>query len=598
MGWLLSWIAGGAWLFCIQLKEGFNEMLKKSLAHLKWWICGYVLLGCTIQLFTSLSVVVFQQILDKAVSINSFGEISNLIMMYGALLAGAAILNYVDEYPSVFISNSITERLKILALSKISKIDYQAYQNMGTGQMIKVIENGAAAGNSIIFSFFLKTLHELLPTLLFSLIFISFYDLRVMVVIAAGYVVVFMITNLLLKTLYAMKESILREQETMSRFSIRGFMELVVFRTGKRYEKEIDQLSQTARTIIHKNAQLKMIHEAFFAIFELFVTMIKVVVLIYGIKSIIAGDTSLGIVVALFMFIDKIYSPIAIFNVLFVDYRLNRVTYKRFEEFIGAPEDKNLECGEVMTELQGNIEFRDVSFDYGQVKILNHLSFKIKRGTSVAIVGLSGGGKSTLIKLIVGLLKKDSGKLLLDGKDIDSIHLNSYYDHISYLSQETPIFDATIRDNIVFDKDILSDEELYEILEKVHLKDKVLQLPDRLDTLVGEKGLKLSGGERQRLAFARVIAQKRNVLILDEPVSALDNITEQSLMETILNEFKDKTILIIAHRLHFIKDVDKILVVDQGSIVGEGKFEHLLEHCEAFQALWHRKISIADVENG
>lgn len=598
MGWLLSWIAGGAWLFCIQLKEGFNEMLKKSLAHLKWWICGYVLLGCTIQLFTSLSVVVFQQILDKAVSINSFGEISHLIMMYGALLAGAAILNYLDEYPSVFISNSITERLKILALSKISKIDYQAYQNMGTGQMIKVIENGAAAGNSIIFSFFLKTLHELLPTLLFSLIFISFYDLRVMLVIAAGYVVVFMITNLLLKTLYAMKTNILREQETMSRFSIRGFMELVVFRTGKRYEKEIDQLSQTARTIIHKNAQLKMIHEAFFAIFELFVTLIKVVVLIYGIKSIVAGDTSLGIVVALFMFIDKIYSPIAIFNVLFVDYRLNRVTYKRFEEFIGAPEDKNLECGEVMTELQGNIECRDVSFDYGQVKILNHLSFKIQRGTSVAIVGLSGGGKSTLIKLIVGLLKKDSGKLLLDGKDIDGIHLNSYYDHISYLSQETPIFDATIRDNIVFDKDILSDEELYEILEKVHLKDKVLQLPDRLDTLVGEKGLKLSGGERQRLAFARVIAQKRNVLILDEPVSALDNITEQSLMETILNEFKDKTILIIAHRLHFIKDVDQILVVDQGSIVGEGKFEHLLEHCEAFQALWHRKTSFADVENG
>lgn len=598
MGWFFELDRWGSLAFLHSIERGVYEMLKKSLAHLKWWICGYILLGCTIQLFNSLGVVVFQKILDKAVSINSFGEISNLIMMYGALLAGAAILNYVDEYPSVFISNSITERLKILALSKISKIDYQAYQNMGTGQMIKVIENGAAAGNSIIFSFFLKTLHELLPTLLFSLIFISFYDLRVMVVIAAGYVVVFIITNLLLKTLYAMKTNILREQETMSRFSIRGFMELVVFRTGKRYEKEIDQLSQTARTIIHKNAQLKMIHEAFFAIFELFVTLIKVVVLIYGIKSIVAGDTSLGIVVALFMFIDKIYSPIAIFNVLFVDYRLNKVTYKRFEEFIGAPEDKNLECGKVMTELQGNIEFRDVSFEYGQVKILNNLSFKITRGTSVAIVGLSGGGKSTLIKLIVGLLKKDSGKLLLDGEDIDGIHLNSYYDHISYLSQETPIFDATIRDNIVFDKDTLSDEELYVILEKVHLKDKVFQLPDRLDTLVGEKGLKLSGGERQRLAFARIIAQKRNILILDEPVSALDNITEQSLMETILNEFKDKTILIVAHRLHFIKDVDKILVVDQGSIVGEGKFDDLLEHCEAFKALWHRKISFADVEKG
>lgn len=412
--------------------------------------------------------------------------------------------------------------------------------------------------------------------------------------IAAGYVVVFLITNLLLKFLYAMKATILQEQEKMSRFSIRGFMELVVFRTNKRYEKEIDKLSQTARTIIHKNAQLKMIHEAFFAIFELFVTIIKVVVLIYGVKSIVAGETSLGIVVALFMFIDKIYTPVAIFNVLFVDYRLNKVTYRRFEEFIAAPEDKNLESGEAITELQGNIEFREVSFTYGNVQILNNLSFSLTRGTSVAIVGLSGGGKSTLIKLIVGLLKKGEGELLLDGKDIDEIRLNSYYDHISYLSQDTPIFDATIRDNIVFDEDTLSDEELYEILEKVHLQEKVSHLPDRLDTLVGEKGLKLSGGERQRLAFARIIAQKRNILILDEPVSALDNITEQSLMETILNEFKDKTIIIVAHRLNFIKDVDKILVVDQGSIVGEGKFDDLIEQCEAFKALWNRKISFTD----
>lgn len=412
--------------------------------------------------------------------------------------------------------------------------------------------------------------------------------------IAAGYVVVFLITNLLLKFLYAMKAAILQEQEKMSRFSIRGFMELVVFRTNKRYEKEIDKLSQTARTIIHKNAQLKMIHEAFFAIFELFVTIIKVVVLIYGVKSIVAGETSLGIVVALFMFIDKIYTPIAIFNVLFVDYRLNKVTYRRFEEFIAAPEDKNLESGEAITELQGNIEFRKVSFTYGNVQILNNLSFSLTRGTSVAIVGLSGGGKSTLIKLIVGLLKKGEGELLLDGKDIDEIRLNSYYDHISYLSQDTPIFDATIRDNIVFDEDTLSDEELYEILGKVHLQEKVSHLPDRLDTLVGEKGLKLSGGERQRLAFARVIAQKRNILILDEPVSALDNITEQSLVETILNEFKDKTIIIVAHRLNFIKDVDKILVVDQGSIVGEGKFDDLIEQCEAFKALWSRKISFTD----
>jgi len=566
-------------------------MLKKIVIHLKWWIFAYILLGFTIQFLSSLGIVLFQKILDMTLVIHSFSEVSSLIISYALLLGGVATLNYFAEYPSVHLSNSITERLKIMALSKISRIDYQAYQHIGTGQMIKVIENGAFAGNHIIYSFFLRTLYELLPTIIFSLFFISFYDIRIMVVIALGYVVVFLVTNMLLKYLYSIKSTILKEQENMSRYSIRGFMELVVFRTNKRYDAEINKLSDTASNIIKSSTQLKMIHESFFAIFELFITAIKIIVMIYGINSVLAGEISLGIVVALFMFIDKIYSPIAIFNILFVDYKLNKVTYDRFDDFINALEDSNLQCGHIVNELQGDIEFRNVSFDYGSVKTLNNISFSIERGTSVAFVGLSGGGKSTIIKLIVGLLKKTEGIILLDKIDIDDINLNSYYDHISYLSQDTPIFDTSIRGNIVFDHDI-SDEEIYSILEKVHLKEKILNLPDKLDTLIGEKGMKLSGGERQRLAFARVLFQKRNVLILDEPVSALDNLTEKSIMETILNECKDKTLIIIAHRLDFIKDVDKIMVVENGSIVGEGNFDCLIEHNDSFKALWNRKSKV------
>ncbi|WP_244563066.1 ABC transporter ATP-binding protein [Paenibacillus uliginis] len=578
-----------SWFFYTHLKDwGLSKMLKKCLLYFKWWIFLYTFLGFTIQFLSSLGIVVFQKILDQAVKINSLGEISNLIIIYGVLLGGTVIFNYLDEYPSTHLSNSITERLKIIALSKISRIDYQAYQDIGTGQMIKVIENGASAGNSIIFSFFLRTVHELLPTILFSLFFISFYDIRIMLVIAVGYVVIFFVTNMLLKYLYKIKSTILKEQENMSRYSIRGFMELVVFRTNKRYDKEINKLTQTASKIVNKSSQLKMIHESFFAIFELFITLIKIIILIYGIKSILAGETSIGIMVALFLFIDKIYTPIAIFNILFVDYKLNKVAYKRFENFINAPEDKNLESGVAVNEIKGNIEFRNVSFHYGKVRTLNNLSFSIEQEMSVAFVGLSGGGKSTIIKLIVGLLKKNEGNILLDGTDIDDINLNSYYDQISYLSQDTPIFDTTIRGNVDFDHTI-SDEEIYDILEKVHLKEKILELPEKLDALVGEKGVKLSGGERQRLAFARIILQKRNVLILDEPVSALDNITEKSIMETIFNEFKGKTIIIIAHRLNFIKDVDKIIVVGNGSVVGDGKFDYLIEHCDSFKELWSKK---------
>lgn len=560
-------------------------MLKQCLFRLKWWIFLYIALGWAIQLFSSLGIFFFQKILDTAIQVNRMDEMIHMIMIYGALLVGTVILNYVDEYPSVYLSKRLTEQLKIMALVKIAKIDYQAYQNVGTGQMIKVIENGAEAGNEIIYGFYLKTLHELMPTILFSLLFISFYDPRIMIIIAAGYVVVFGVTNLILKFLYRMKSTILNEQESISRYSIRGFMELVVFRTNKRYEKEMAKLSASARLMINKSAQLRMIHEAFFAIFEVFITVIKLVILFLGVKSVVTGESSIGVIVALFLFIEKIYSPIAIFNVLFVDYRLNQVTYKRFEAFIQAPEDSNLDRGHEVTGLKGKVEFRDVSFGYGKNSVLHEISLTIPQGSSVALVGMSGSGKSTLIKLLTGLLKKNAGKLLVDGVDIDELKLNSYYDHISYLSQETPIFDATIRDNICFDQS-LSDEALYELLDKVHLKHTIMKWPERLNTLVGERGLKLSGGERQRLAFARILLQRRNVLILDEPVSALDNITEKSIMETILKEFSGKTVIIVAHRLNFIRQVDQIVVMDQGKIAGHGPFDKLIQNCEPFRELW------------
>ncbi|MEO2203522.1 ABC transporter ATP-binding protein [Paenibacillus pabuli] len=563
-------------------------MLKQCLFQLKWWIFVYIALGWVIQLFSSLGIFFFQKILDTAIQVNRMDEMIHLIMIYGALLVGTVVLNYVDEYPSVYLSKRLTEQLKIMALDKIAKIDYQAYQNVGTGQMIKVIENGAEAGNEIIYGFYLKTLHELLPTIMFSLLFISFYDPRIMIIIAAGYVVVFGVTNLILKFLYRMKSTILNEQETISRYSIRGFMELVVFRTNKRYEKEMAKLSASARLMINKSAQLRMVHEAFFAIFEVFITVIKIVMLFFGVNSVITGDSSIGVIVALFLFIEKIYSPIAIFNVLFVDYRLNQVTYKRFEAFIQAPEDRNLDHGHEVPGLKGNIEFHNVSFGYGQYSILNDISLTIPQGSSVALVGMSGGGKSTMIKLLIGLVKKNSGKLLVDGVDIDELKLNSYYDHISYLSQETPIFDATIRDNICFDQPV-SDTVLYELLDKVHLKNTILKWPEGLNTLVGERGVKLSGGERQRLAFARILFQRRNVLILDEPVSALDNITEKSIMETILKEFSGKTVIIVAHRLNFIRQVDQIVVMDQGRIAGYGPFDKLIQDCEPFRELWQRK---------
>ncbi|WP_037284292.1 ABC transporter ATP-binding protein [Saccharibacillus sacchari] len=564
-------------------------MLKSSVFAFKKLILLYILLGFALQFFSAYGVQAFQRLLDSVSASAGLGELRGLLVLYGALLAACAILNYALEYPETALPKGIAERLKLLALGRISRMDYRAYGNLGTGELIQTIDNGALAGSGIVHGFYLRIFSELLPTLLFSLLFIGLYSPQLMWVIAGGYAVVFFLTRILLRFLYSIKESLLISQEKSSRYSVRGFMELVVFRLNRRYEREILKLTGTAEDIVRKNVQIRMIHESFFALFELLVIVVKIAVLAIGITDIAAGRSTIGITLALLLLIDKVYSPIAIFNVIYVDYKLDRLAYDRFERHMDAPSDSNLEQGVDVARIKGEIVFEKVSFGYGgdQPNLLRDVSFSLPAGSSTAIVGLSGSGKSTLVKLLLGLLKKNSGRLTIDGTDIDEVKLDSLYAHLSYISQDAPVFDDTLRGNLAFDEAI-GDAQLYEVLDDALLGEKVRSLPEGLDTQVGERGMKLSGGEKQRLAFARVLAQSRDMIVLDEPVSALDNISERRIMETVLDRFRGRTLLVVAHRLHAIRQVDRILLMRGGELVDQGGFEELLGRSVYFRELWSK----------
>lgn len=562
-------------------------MLKKCLLALKGWIIFYIVIGILIRFLSNLNILFYQKLIDQLTRLSPYQEILKNAVTYGIILGAVCILNYINEYPGTFLENSVLERLKLYALQKIARIDYSSYQKLGTGEIIKVIENGAAAGQAIVFSFYLRIFSELLPTILFSLIFISFFNVKIMSIIAIGYIVIFFVTNLILRTLYELKNSLLKKQEGISKYSVRGFMELVVFRVNKRYKKEFEKINSISNDIVKGNCRITMVHEAFFFLFAMLIVAIKIVVIMIGVNQIIAGQTTIGILVALLTFIDNIYSPIAIFNVLYIDYRLNKVAYNRLLTFVNEPEDKNLYYGNSVNIVKGNITFEDVSFQYQKVSVLKSASFQIKEGSSVALVGESGGGKTTVLKLLMGLIKKDNGKILIDGKEIDTLMLDSLYDHISYISQDSPIFDASIRENIIFDSNI-SDEEIYKVLQMVNLEEQIKRLPQELDTIVGEKGMLLSGGEKQRIAVARAILQNRKIIIMDEPVSALDNINEEIIMRQLLERFRDRVIVIVAHRLNYIQNVDQILVVKEGEIIAEGTFNELIHSCNYFNEIWNK----------
>ncbi|MBB6715057.1 ABC transporter ATP-binding protein [Clostridium gasigenes] len=557
------------------MKHYLDILNKKKLL-----IIGYIFLGIVLALLNAFSARYFQKVLDD------FGDKTlsfTTICIYAFILVLICGFNYFNEYPSCKLSQSIYLDFKLKALKKMSTIDYRYYQSLGTGNLVQKIENGANAGKSILFDFYFRLFSELIPSIVFSLIFIANIDKHIMIFIAIGYVLVFAVTNILLKYLYKIKAHILNNEEIFNKYVVRGFMELIVFRTNKKFEHEISKTSNASEEIVKSKTKMKMIHEAFFAIFGLFITLIKVIIIFISWKN---NALSVGSVVALLTLIDKAYSPIAIFNVLFVQCKLDKSAFRRYTNLLDMPDDLKLNSGKIINSIEGNIYFKNVCFSYDEKNIFKDLSFDIPAGSSVAVVGESGSGKSTIVKQIIGLVNPDAGNIYIDRNDLSELNLTHFYNHVSYTSQESPIFDGTLRENIVFDKDI-SDHIIIEVLERVSLTSFYSSLPKGLDTEVGERGVILSGGERQRLALARVFFGDAKIVILDEATSAMDNITEELVMKNIMQFLKNKTIITIAHRLNTIKNVDKIYVFKDGEIVGIGDFNELLYHNEYFGQLWN-----------
>ena len=203
-------------------------------------------------------------------------------------------------------------------------------------------------------------------------------------------------------------------------------------------------------------------------------------------------------------------------------------------------------------------------------------------------MGESGSGKSTLAKILIGLLKYEEGTVLLDEEPLKTLSLESLYEKVSYLSQDAPIFDGTIRENLIFDREV-PEEDIRVSLEAAQLLPLLATLEQGLDTRVGEKGACLSGGEKQRLALARLMLDRSEIVVLDEATSALDNVTERAVMKNVLERVAHATVIAIAHRLSSISGFDRIYVFREGRIVGDGTFEELLADNSYFRELYRKE---------
>ena len=556
-----------------------KEILKKN----RIWVLVYIGLGIFNAFMANYKADYFQKVIDGLADRTlAFAGVAT----YGFILLVNYCMNYLDNYPEKKLEHGIYLDFKLLSLRKISTIDYTEYQKIGTGKLVQRIENGSTAGRNVLFNFWLCLIRDLLPTIVFSVYFIWKIDKKVTYALFVGYMLIFIITNILLKFLYKIKEKILNSEELLNHYLVRGFMEMLIFRMSKQFPNEIKKTNNAKESIVSAKVKMNMIHEAFFTIFALLVAMLDIGILFYAWKT---QNLTVGSVVALIALIENAYTPIAIFNVLYVQYKLDKASYKRFEEFLGLKDDDQLRNGNAINADVGEIAIKNLSFQFGERKIIDDLSLSIKKGEKIAFVGESGSGKSTLIKILLGLLKYNQGEVRLGDMELKEICLNNLYDRVSYLSQDAPVFDGTIKENLVFEKQV-SEEQMLEALSEVQLSHLVENLAEGLNTEIGEKGTCLSGGEKQRLALARLWFEDSELVILDEATSAMDNLTEENVMKSVMQKMKDKTVIAIAHRLNSIAGFDRIILFKEGRIVGQGTFEELLHTDSYFMDLYNANV--------
>lgn len=355
-------------------------------------------------------------------------------------------------------------------------------------------------------------------------------------------------------------------------------MRVVKMFNAEQYEYE--RVEEASNTYKNDNYKIIDINVAYIPLIRIFITAGFAVGLLLAALWVIEdnGKMSLGGIALYAMLIQRLLWPVTRLGKIFDDYERSRASVLRIESVLNEkeePHEKDIAPLKTPFEL---IEVKNLDFAYTtESSVLENINFQVKRGTSLGIVGPTGAGKTTLIKLLTRLYEVERGEILLDGRSLSDIDLKEWRSQISVVNQDAYLFHGSIKENIAYGQPTIDMATIENAAKMAHLHEFVCTLPDGYDSLIGERGIKLSGGQRQRLSLARAILKNAPLMILDEATSAVDTQTERAIQENIDFLSRNKTLIIIAHRLSTVRNTDKIIVLNNGRIAEEGSHNDLLK---------------------
>jgi ATP-binding cassette, subfamily B, bacterial len=533
--------------------------------------------------------------------IDLFGQNKQAILLFAAVAALVigiigAVCSYIEKYYTSTVGQWVMHDLRSTLYSRIQRLSLAYHNHAQTGDLISRVTSDIDAVQSFITGGLLSALINTLT--LVGMIAVMFYMNWRFTLIALSvspflFLVVFKYTRLIKKSSREVRKkegqvvSVIQEVLT----SIR------VVKAFAREDYEQKRLEEESLESVELSLRARSLKAKLSPMVEIIVAMGTSLVLFFGARMVLTGSLAPGSMIVFIWYLGKMYKPMQELSKMTDSYSKAAVGYERIREVLETDNDlKDMPGARPAPRFKGEIEFENVTFSYEEEQpILKDVSFRIEVGQVAAFVGRTGAGKSSIVGLVPRFYDPTSGVVKIDGVDVRRYTQKSIREQVSFVLQETLLFHAPVWKNIAYGKQNATRSDILQAAERANAAEFIEKMPQRYDTMIGERGVTLSGGQRQRIAIARAMIRDTPILILDEPGTGLDADSENLVFEALERLMKGKTTIVIAHRLSTIQRSDVIFVIEDGSITQSGSHEDLLKNEGLYSELYKLQINSADV---
>lgn len=572
---------------------------------------GRLLLGV---LFVTISVIFgvfpaqfvresFNTVQEAINQYNSSGGNSDMsglrsqLIMYGLIIIGASLLKglfmFFMRQTIIVVSRYIEYDMKNEIFDQYQKLSLAFYKRNNTGDLMNRISEDVSRVRMYLGPAIMYTINVGLSLIIIIGIMLSI-NVRLTLFALAPLPILAVAIYYVSAMINVKSEQVQRQLSSISTFVQEAFSGIRVLKAYVREAHSRKEFSKEANTYLEKNEELYRINSLFFPLMLLLIGMSTILTVYIGGQEAIKGTITTGNIAEFIIYVNMLTWPVASIGWVTSLVQRAAASQTRINEFLSVtPEIENPSTEPL--NLKGKIEFKNVSFTYPDtgIKAMNNVSFTIEEGQSLAVIGKTGAGKSTIASLIGRLYDVSEGEILVDGKNIKDVNLSDLRKSIGYVPQEAFLFSSTIAKNIGFGLENASDEAVINAAKNAEVHHNIIDFPQGYETRVGERGITLSGGQKQRVSIARAIIKEPKLMIFDDCLSAVDTETEEKILSNLKRLIDKRTTLIISHRVSSVKHADTILVLDTGTIIEKGTHDQLIE-AEGYYKMMYEQQLIED----